>query len=110
MRVLLALITAGAALLGAASVANAQDCVNGYRMIKDQIPVLCQAGPGSQTGLGPSNLRAAAQEPGFLVAVLDHLAGSDSLLLEFAGNLSLNPEIVAQARGRLAGPPMDEAP
>jgi hypothetical protein len=64
----------------------------------------------AQTGLGPSNLRAAAQEPGFLVAVLDHLAGSDSLLLEFAGNLSLNPEIVAQARGRLAGPPMDEAP
>jgi hypothetical protein len=64
----------------------------------------------AQTGLGPSNLRAAAQEPGFLAAVLDHLAGSDSLLLEFAGNLSLNPEIVAQARGRLAGPPMDGAP
>jgi hypothetical protein len=55
------------------------------------------------TGLGPSTLRAAATQPGFLAAVLDHLAGSDSLLLEFAGNLSLNPEIVAQARSVLSG-------
>lgn len=57
------------------------------------------------TGLGPANLRAAAQEPGFLLAVLDHLCAIDSLLLEFAGNLSLNPEIVGQARELLAGPP-----
>jgi hypothetical protein len=62
------------------------------------------------TGLGPATLRAAAQEPGFLAAVLDHLAGNDSLLLEFAGNLSLNPEIVAQARDALAGPPPGEIP
>ena len=62
------------------------------------------------TGLGPSTLRAAAQEPGFLAAVLDHIAGNDSLLLEFAGNLSLNPEIIAQARAALAGPAPDEAP
>ena len=62
------------------------------------------------TGLGPSTLRAAAQEPGFLAAVLDHLAGNDSLLLEFAGNLSLNPEIVAQARAALTGPPPGEMP
>lgn len=55
------------------------------------------------TGLGPSTLRAAASQPGFLAAVLDHLAGSDLLLLEFAGNLSLNPEIVAQARAVLSG-------
>jgi len=57
------------------------------------------------TGLGPATLRSAAQEPGFLLAVLDHLCASDSLLLEFAGNLSLNPEIVGQAREILAGPP-----
>jgi hypothetical protein len=56
------------------------------------------------TGLGPATLRAAASEPGFLGAVLDHIAGSDSLLLEFAGNLSLNPEIIADARRLLAGP------
>jgi hypothetical protein len=57
----------------------------------------------ASTGLGPSTLRAAATQPGFLAAVLDHLAGSDSLLLEFAGNLSLNPEIVGQARSVLSG-------
>jgi hypothetical protein len=42
--------------------------------------------------------------------VLDHIAGSDSLLLEFAENLRLNPEIVAQARRLLAGPEPDEIP
>ncbi|TCR62116.1 DUF3572 domain-containing protein [Bosea sp. BK604] len=57
------------------------------------------------TGLGPDTLRAAASEPGFLAAVLDHLCGNESLLLEFAGNLSLNPEIVMRARESLAGPP-----
>lgn len=59
----------------------------------------------SVTGLGPDNLRSAALEPGFLVAVLDHFCASDSLLLEFAGNLSLDPEVVGQAREILAGPP-----
>ncbi|PTM43277.1 DUF3572 domain-containing protein [Bosea sp. 124] len=56
------------------------------------------------TGLGPATLRAAASDPGFLSAVLDHIGGSDSLLLEFAGNLGVSPESVAQARDRLGGP------
>lgn len=55
------------------------------------------------TGLDPARLRAAAAEPGFLAAVLDHIGSSDSLLLEFAENLRLNPESVAEARRRLAG-------
>ncbi len=55
------------------------------------------------TGLDPANLRAVAAEPGFLAAVLEHIGSSDSLLLEFAGNLRLNPEIVAQACRRLGG-------
>jgi hypothetical protein len=62
------------------------------------------------TGLTPATLRQAAGEPGFLAAVLDHVAGSDSLLLEFAGNSGLNPDIVAQARRILAGPEPDEIP
>ncbi|WP_186419971.1 DUF3572 domain-containing protein [Bosea sp. CS1GBMeth4] len=57
------------------------------------------------TGLGPATLRGAAQEPGFLLGVLDHLCASESLLLEFAGNLGLNPDMVVQAREILAGPP-----
>jgi hypothetical protein len=59
----------------------------------------------SETGLGPANLRAAAREPAFLASVLDHIAGNESLLLELAGNLSLNPESIVAARLRLAGPP-----
>ncbi|HEV7259007.1 MAG TPA: DUF3572 domain-containing protein [Bosea sp. (in: a-proteobacteria)] len=60
------------------------------------------------TGLGPSTLRAAASDPGFLAAVLDHICGSDSLLLEFAANLGVSPERVALARERLSGPPPGE--
>ncbi|MFN3670320.1 MAG: DUF3572 domain-containing protein [Bosea sp. (in: a-proteobacteria)] len=63
----------------------------------------------AETGLGPANLRAAAQEPGFLASVLEHVAGSDSLLLELAGNLSLNPERIAAARLLLSGPPAGES-
>ena len=62
------------------------------------------------TGLGPATLREAAQEAGFLGAVLDHVAGDDSLLLEFAANLGLAPESVAMARAALAGPPPDDIP
>ena len=62
----------------------------------------------SATGLNPANLRQSAGEPGFLTAVLDHIGSSDSLLLEFAGNLRLNPEIVADARRVLAGPEPDD--
>ncbi len=61
------------------------------------------------TGLGPATLRAAASDPGFLAAVLDHISGSDSLLLEFAGNLGISPDLVGQARARLSGPPPGEA-
>lgn len=60
------------------------------------------------TGLGPATLRAAASDPGFLAAVLDHISGSDSLLLEFAGNLGVSPETVALARERLSAPPPGE--
>jgi hypothetical protein len=41
MKTIFAFTIAGAALFAAASVANAQDCVGGYRMIKDQVPVHC---------------------------------------------------------------------
>lgn len=60
------------------------------------------------TGLGPATLRAAASDPGFLSAILDHISGSDSLLLEFAGNLGVSPETVTLARQRLSGPPPGE--
>lgn len=62
------------------------------------------------TGLGPATLRAAAQQPSFLAAVLDYVAGNESLLLELAGNLSLNPEVIANAHAALSAPPPDDPP
>lgn len=53
------------------------------------------------TGLGPENLRAAATDPGFFTAVLEHLMGDESLLLAFAERERLRPTLIAAARHRL---------
>jgi hypothetical protein len=42
-RTLLAITTAAAAFFAVASAAQAQDCVGGFRMIKDEIPIACGA-------------------------------------------------------------------
>ena len=61
------------------------------------------------SGLGPQNLRSAADDPGFLGAILDYLAADESLLVAFATHINLAPEIVMQARLRLsAREPRDE--
>ncbi len=56
------------------------------------------------SGLGPNNLRAAAAEPGFLAAILDHLASDESLLLAFAANTGHVPATIAKAREILSPP------
>lgn len=58
----------------------------------------------SLTGLGPENLRAAAQTPGFLASVLDHVASDESLLMALAGNLGVSPDAVARAHRTMAAP------
>jgi hypothetical protein len=58
----------------------------------------------SLTGLGPENLRAAAQTPGFLASVLDHVASDESLLMALAGNLGVSPDAVARAYRTMAAP------
>ena len=55
------------------------------------------------SGIGPESLRAAAREPGFLLGVLDHLAGDETLLLAFAEVQAIDPAQVGQARALLAG-------
>ncbi len=57
------------------------------------------------TGIEPAEIRAAAREPGFLAAVLEHVAGDEALLLAFAANAGLAPESVTAAQAALAGPP-----
>ena len=56
------------------------------------------------SGLGRDNLRAAAGQPGFLAAILDHLASDESLLLAFAANTGHAPATIAKARGILSPP------
>ena len=55
------------------------------------------------SGLEPGKLRKAAGEPGFLLAVLDHLCGHEPDLIAFAAASNLPPEHVAAARQILAG-------
>ena len=56
------------------------------------------------SGLGRDNLRAAAGEPGFLAAILDHLASDERLLLAFAASTGHAPATIAKARDILSPP------
>ncbi|KAB2911310.1 MAG: DUF3572 domain-containing protein [Hyphomicrobiaceae bacterium] len=49
------------------------------------------------TGLDVGDVRAHAGTPALLAAVLEHLAGDESLLLVFAANSQVAPETIAQA-------------
>lgn len=60
----------------------------------------------SLAGLSPDTLREAAGTPGFLSAVLDHIAADESLLFAFAETEGLTPAGVESARvalGRVVG-------
>ena len=50
------------------------------------------------TGLSPAELRIGLGQPAFLGAVLDHLLGDEALLLAFADESGLAPELPATAR------------
>ena len=58
----------------------------------------------SLSGLGPHNLRAAAADPGFLVAVLDYLIADEPLLIGFAAEQNLPPERIAATRRGMEAP------
>jgi hypothetical protein len=60
------------------------------------------------TGIGPESIRDAASEPGFLLGVLDHLAGDEALLVAFANQNGIDPEDVTRAREALAGAPPEQ--
>jgi hypothetical protein len=55
------------------------------------------------TGLEPADLRARAGAPDMLLAVLEHLAGDESLLLVFAAARNLAPDSIGQAVALLQG-------
>jgi len=62
------------------------------------------------SGLGPHNLRQAATTPGFLGAVLDHLAADERLLVAFAAAQGVEPGAVTGARDALSGPLAESSP
>jgi hypothetical protein len=59
------------------------------------------------SGLGPDSLRSAAQEPQFLLGVLDHVVSDERLLLDFAEHEAVDPFDVTRARQALEGPYRD---
>lgn len=64
LRTTLAFAAASAAFLAMAGAAQAQDCVNGYRMVKDEIPVACGVGDFGRSALATDPLAAQALYPG----------------------------------------------
>ena len=56
------------------------------------------------TGIDHGQIRQAAQEPGFLAAVLDHLCAREEDLLAFATDAQLSPALVSGAAEILSGP------
>ncbi len=58
----------------------------------------------SLTGLGPHNLRDAAQDPSFDGSVLEYMLADEQLLLRFAADSELEPEVVALAHQALSRP------
>jgi hypothetical protein len=59
------------------------------------------------TGISPAEIRTVARDPGFLAAVLDHLASDEQLLVAFADQAGRRPGEVTQARDAIAGRPWE---
>lgn len=91
-------------MLKRASAATAED---GAMLALSGLSFLAEDGPRlgrflSLTGIGPDQLRAVADAPETLIAVLDHLLSDESLLLVFATSKGIAPSTVAPARAALA--------
>lgn len=56
----------------------------------------------SLTGIGPAELRETASTSRFQAGVLEHLLGDESLLLVFASEAGVAPEMIAPAQALLA--------
>ena len=57
------------------------------------------------TGLEAGEIRARAGSPELMSAVLEHLAGDESLLLVFAASRQIAPDSIAPAIRALLAPP-----
>jgi hypothetical protein len=55
------------------------------------------------TGVEAGAIRNAARDPDFLVGVLEHMLGDESLLIAFADSAGIDPAEIARARYALGG-------
>ncbi len=58
----------------------------------------------ASTGIGPADIRIAAQQPLFLAGVIGHIAADEQLLLAFAAEIGVQPDEIDRARKALSGP------
>jgi hypothetical protein len=61
------------------------------------------AGFLSTTGLTPERLRESANHPDFLIGVLEHMLGDESLLIAFADSAAADPAEIVRAHDTLGG-------
>ncbi|WP_375461048.1 DUF3572 domain-containing protein [uncultured Enterovirga sp.] len=61
------------------------------------------------SGLDPATIRTAASGPGFLAAILDHVASDERLLLAIGDETGLGPERIMSAK-QLLSPEADWYP
>jgi hypothetical protein len=50
------------------------------------------------TGLSPDSIRESANQPHFLLGVLEHMLSNESLLVAFADSAGIDPADIARAR------------
>jgi hypothetical protein len=59
------------------------------------------------TGIGPTEIRAASRQPGFLAGVLAYLASDERLAAAFALDAGCQPADIAKAHVALGGEPWE---
>ena len=59
------------------------------------------------TGIGPTEIRAASREPGFLAGVLSYLCSDEQLAAAFAAEAQCRPDDIAKAHVALGGEPWE---
>ena len=64
----------------------------------------------AETGIGPSSLRAAAQDPAFLAGVLEFILRDEKRVTAFAEATELPPETVSAAHIALSAPSARDDP
>ncbi len=62
------------------------------------------------SGIDAARIRTAANEPGFLAGVLEHMLADENLLVAFADSAGIDPAEIARARAALGGRGRHTAP